>query len=493
MTVYLVGAGPGDPGLLTVRAASLLGSAGVVVHDRLVDERVLALVPGGAPRHDVGKSPGASVRQDEINELLVRLAGEHRCVVRVKGGDPYVFGRGGEEALALQAAGVDFEVVPGVSSVNGVLAYAGIPVTHRGLAACYSVVTGHGAGASPDDGPAPVDWESLARVGGTIVVLMGVAHRGEIARRLIDAGRSGATPVAVIEHGTLSGQRTRRTTLAGLGGTETGTPAVIVVGEVAALDLSWFEDKALLGWRVVVTRSREQASVLSGLLAAAGALPIEVPTIEIAEPSDGGASLRAALSRLGEFDWLCLASANAVRRVFAELRDARDLGGVAVAAVGQATAAVLRELGIVADLVPGVAVAEELVSAFGPAPKGGSAVLIPQAKGARDALAAGLGRLGYAVETVEAYRTMDPFVDPETAELVRRADAITFSSSSTVKGFAAAFGLDALPPVVASIGPITSRTASDLGIGVDVEAKTSSVEGLVKALESFVAARRAAI
>lgn len=481
MTVYLVGAGPGDPGLLTMRAAEVLASADVVVHDRLVDERVLALAPVLAARHDVGKGPGGSVHQGEINELLVGLAAEHETVVRLKGGDPYVFGRGGEEALALQEAGIGFEVVPGVSSVNGVLAYAGIPLTHRGLAASCSVVTGHGADRSAGGSTAAVDWEALGRLGGTIVVLMGVAHRGEIAARLIAAGRPRATPVAVIEHGTLPRQRTVRTTLEHLQETEPGTPAVIVIGEVAALELSWFEQKPLLGWRVVVTRSRQQASLLASRLAAEGALPLEVPTIEIVPPTDGGEALRNALGRIGEFTWLCLASANAVRHVFAELHDARDLRGVKVAAVGQATAGVLREFGVVADLVPEIAVAEELAASFAPAPAGAS-VLIPQAAGAREALASGLVALGYRVETVEAYRTERPAADEATLELLRSADAITFSSSSTVEGFLDSFGREAVPPVVASIGPITSKTAREHRLHVDAEAESSSVEGLVEAL-----------
>ncbi|MGO9558117.1 MAG: uroporphyrinogen-III C-methyltransferase [Acidimicrobiales bacterium] len=487
MTVYLVGAGPGDPGLLTLRAAELLARADVLVHDRLVDERVLALAPSNARRHDVGKRPGGAIRQDEINELLVSLAGQHSCVVRLKGGDPYVFGRGGEEALALQAAGVDFEVVPGVSSVNGVLAYAGIPVTHRGLATSYCVVTGHGADGSASGGPVPVDWEALARVGGTIVVLMGVAHREEISKRLIDAGRDSKTPVAIVEHGTLGGQRTLRTTLGALAATDPGTPAIIVIGAVASLDLAWFERKPLLGWRVIVTRSRDQASVLARCLAEEGALPIEVPTIEIAEAADGGAALRASLDHLGSFDWVAFSSANAVRRVFGELRDARALGGVRVAAVGAATAAALREHGIVTDLVAEVAVAEGLARAFDPAPPGGASVLLPQAAGARDVLAAGLTALGYRVETVEAYRTIHPALDELTAGLVDGADAITFSSSSTVEGYLAAFGLGAVPPVVASIGPVTTETAKAHGIGVAVQARAASVEGLVEALVEFAA------
>jgi uroporphyrinogen III methyltransferase/synthase len=490
MTVYLVGAGPGDPGLLTVRAAELIASAGAIVHDRLVDDRVLALAPTGAEQHDVGKSPGGSIRQEEINELLVSLAARHRSVVRLKGGDPYVFGRGGEEALALQQAGVDFEVVPGVSSVNGVLAYAGIPLTHRGLATSYCVVTGHGADGSASGGPVPVDWEALARVGGTIVVLMGVAHRAEIAERLIAGGRPPGTPAAVVSHGTGPRQQTIRTTLAGLGSTDPETPAVIVIGDVASLDLAWFEARPLFGWRVVVTRSREQASTVAQLLREAGAEPIEVPTIQIADPADGGVALRDALSRLREFAWVAFASANAVHRVFAEIPDARVLGGVKVAAVGKATAASLATRGVRADLVPPVAVAEELAKAFGPAAPPGSRVLLPQAAGARDALGEGLRRLGYEVEAVEAYRTTHPEPSEDVASALKGAHAITFSSSSTVEGFVESYGRDLLPPLVATIGPITTQTAERLGIAVDAEAREASVEGLVAALEGAARDRR---
>ncbi len=488
MTVYLVGAGPGDPGLLTLRAAEILRRADAVVHDRLVDDRVLALAPAAAVRHDVGKRPGRPVAQDEINELLVSLAKVHSCVVRVKGGDPYLFGRGGEEALALQQANVSFEVVPGVSSVNGALAYAGIPITQRGRAASVCIVTGHGADGSALGGPVPVDWDGLARVGGTIVVLMGVANRAEISERLIEGGLDPKTPAAVIAHATLPAQKTVRTTLDRLGATEPETPAIIVVGEVAALDLSWFEQRPLLGWRVVVTRSREQASSLARRLTAEGAVPIEVPTIEIVEPDDGGASLSRALGRVGEFEWIAFASTNAVESVFARLHDARALAGLKVAAVGRSTAEALAAHGIVADLVPPVAVAEELASSFGRAPGEGAKVLLPQAAGARNALSAGLAELGYEVEVAHAYRTVHPELDDTTRAVVVTADAVTFASSSSVEGLVALVGAGSFPPVVASIGPVTSRTVRSLGLEVQAEASEASVDGLVDALCAFAAA-----
>ncbi|HLI45323.1 MAG TPA: uroporphyrinogen-III C-methyltransferase [Acidimicrobiales bacterium] len=490
MTVYLVGAGPGDPSLLTLRAAELIGSAGAIVHDRLVDAGVLALAPPEAVLYDVGKRPGRPGRQDEIDELLVELAGRHERVVRLKGGDPFVFGRGGEEALALSRAGVPFEVVPGVSSVNGALAYAGIPLTHRGLAASFTVVTGHDAGEEPAEGGSvetgSVDWEALSRVGGTLVVLMGVARRREIAERLLAAGREPSTPVAVVEQGTRSRQRTWRTTLAELGSTMPGTPALIVVGEVAALELGWFESRPLFGWRVVVTRAREQASALAALLRAAGAEPVEVPTIEIGPAADGGLSLRQGLERLrsGGVDWVAFSSANAVERLFELLHDARELAGVKVAAIGPATAAALRKRGIEADLVPPAAVAEELAAAFPPGDPDARrpVVFLPQAAGAREELAAGLGERGYEVVVAEAYRTVNPPASEELAASLRGADAVTFSSSSTVEGFVAAYGTRALPPLVVTIGPVTSNAARELGVRVDAEAAEASVAGLVEAL-----------
>jgi uroporphyrinogen III methyltransferase/synthase len=500
VTVHLVGAGPGDPGLLTVRAVEVLQRADAVVHDRLVDTRVLALAPATAPRYNVGKHPGGAVTQEEINELLVKLAAEHDTVVRLKGGDPYVFGRGGEEALVLEAAGIDVDVVPGVSSVNGVLSAAGIPLTHRGLSAGFTVVSGHGAadgGLAAEGGlvadremaaeqPA-IDWGALALVGGTIVVLMGIGRRAEIAERLIAGGRSPSTPVAVIEHGTSSRQRTLRATLAGLGDLEPSTPAVIVIGEVAGLGLPTIEDKPLFGWRVLVTRSREQSSVLSELLARAGAEPIEVPTIAVEPPSDGAVALEAALARLAEFDWIVFSSANAVREVFSRLRDARSLAGLRVAAIGRATAGVLARHGVIADLVPEVAVAEQLAAAFGQAPPDRRAVLIPQAAAARPALRDELAALGYEVTVVEAYRTVHPPLSAATRASIQQADAVTFTSSSTVAGLLGVIEPGEVPPVVISIGPITSATARAHGLTVHGEAGTASMASLVETLASYAA------
>ena len=471
MTVYLVGAGPGDPGLLTRRGAELLASADVVVHDRLSEISLLDLAPAGAERVDVGKSPGAPVAQEEINALLVERGLRGQCVVRLKGGDPFVFGRGGEEAQALADAGVPFEVVPGISAAVAVPAYAGIPVTHRTLSTSFTVVTGHSRHAVDDD----VDWDALARAADTIVVLMGVAHRADIAGRLQAGGLPASTPVAAVRWGTRPGQRTVRTTLGELGEVTLEPPVTIVIGKVASLDLRWFEGRVLFGRRVVVTRARAQASSLVEKLRALGAETIELPTIEIAEPADGGAALRAAAP--AAYDWVVLTSVNAVERTFAGLRDARAFGAAQVAAVGPGTAGALAARGVVADLVPESAVAEALVEAF---PAGAGRVLLPQAAAARPVLAEGLRAKGWTVDAVEAYRTVPARPGEEALAAAAKADAIAFTSSSTVMSWLALGAT--LPPVVACIGPVTAATAAEHGVPVTVVATEHSVEGLVDAL-----------
>ncbi len=477
MTVYLVGAGPGDPGLLTRRGAELLARADVVVHDRLSEISLLDLAPAGAERVDVGKSPGAPVAQEEINALLVDRGLRGQCVVRLKGGDPFVFGRGGEEAQALAAAGVPFEVVPGISAAVAVPAYAGIPVTHRALSTSFTVVTGHSRHAVDDD----VDWDALARAADTIVVLMGVAHRAEIAARLQAGGLPASTPVAAVRWGTRPGQRTVRTTLGELGEVTLEPPVTIVIGKVAGLDLRWFEGRPLFGRRVVVTRARAQASNLVEKLQALGAETVELPTIEIAEPADGGEALRAAAP--AAYDWVAFTSVNAVERTFAGLRDARAFGAAQVAAVGPGTAGALAARGVVADLVPPSAVAEALVEAF---PAGAGQVLIPQAAAARPVLAEGLRAKGWRVDVVDAYRTVPAQPTDEALAAAAKADAIAFTSSSTVTSWLALGAT--LPPVVACIGPVTAATASEHGVPVTVVATEHTVDGLVDALVGVLGA-----
>ena len=477
MTVYLVGAGPGDPGLLTVRGAELLGRADVVVHDRLAETSLLDLAPARAERIDVGKSPGAPVPQDDINALLVERGRAGLEVVRLKGGDPYIFGRGGEEAAALAEAGVAFEVVPGITSAVAAPAYAGIPLTYRGLSTSFTVVTGHSRHAVDSE----VDWAALARAADTVVVLMGVAHRSEIAAYLISGGLPHDTPVAAVRWGTRPGQRTVRTTLDRLGQVELEPPVTLVIGRVAALDLRWFEDRPLLGSRVVVTRTRRQASALVARLHSLGAETVELPTIEIGDASDGGAALAAAAARVGRYDWVVFASVNAVERFWAHVVDARALGLTRVAAVGPATAEVLVARGVRADLVPPAdrALAEELVEAFPPGP---GRVLVPQAAGARPVLVDGLRAKGWDVVPVEAYRTVRASPPPELVSAAAKADAVAFTSSSTVTNYLEVAGTASVPPLVACIGPVTAETARAHGLEVGVVAEEHTVEGLVRAL-----------
>ncbi len=492
MTVHLVGAGPGDPGLLTVRALEVLRRADVVVYDRLSQESLLELAPASAERIDVGKAPGhVRLPQDAINALLVERGLGGETVVRLKGGDPFVFARGGEEAAALAAAGVPFEVVPGITSAIAVPAYAGIPVTLRHSSTSVTIVTGHEEPGAGDDGS--VDWQAVARVGGTIVILMGVARIGRIAAALIAAGRSPDTPVAAVQWGTRPEQHTVRATLGTIGDQVLGTPSTIVVGDVAASDLAWFENRPLFGRRIVVTRAREQASELVEQLVALGAATVEVPAIEIAEPADGGAALSAAVERLagGEYEWLVLTSPNGARRLLAALRagghDARALGGVRLAAIGPGTADVLSAANLVPDLVPPRFVAESLLVSFPDAEPGGPRVLIARAAVARDVLPRGLAARGWAVDVVDAYRTEPAPLDEQRAAALADAEIVTFTSSSTVVNFLAAVGAAAVPPTVAAIGPVTAATAREHGLDVAVEAEVHSIEGLVDALCAWAA------
>jgi uroporphyrinogen III methyltransferase/synthase len=490
MTVHLVGAGPGDPGLLTVRALDVLRRADLVVYDRLSQESLLDLAPPGAERIDVGKAPGhVRLSQEDINALLVERGRRGEAVVRLKGGDPFVFARGGEEAAALAAAGVPFEVVPGITSAIAVPAYAGIPVTLRHSSTSVTIVTGHEEPSAGEHGT--VDWSAVAGVGGTIVILMGVARIGRIAEALMAGGRPPDTPVAAVQWGTRPEQRTVRATLATIGAAALGTPSTIVVGDVAACDLAWFENRPLMGRRVVVTRAREQASELVARLSALGAATVEVPAIEIGDPADGGAALAAAVARIGDYDWVVLTSPNGARRLLAALaaagRDARALGGVRLAAIGPGTAAALASARLVPDLVPERFVAESLLAAFPAAPPGGGRVLLARAAVARDVLPAGLAGAGWAVDVVDAYRTRAVPIDERQAAALAEAEIVTFTSSSTVTNLLAAAGGRPLPPVVAAIGPVTAATARDHGLAVDVEAEVHTIDGLLDALLAWAA------
>ncbi len=493
MTVYLVGAGPGDPGLLTRRGAELLARADVVLHDRLVSPGVLDLVPPTARLIDVGKDPDASGgsggRQDQIARLLVEHGRASAVVVRLKGGDPFLFGRGGEEIDVLAQAGISWEVVPGVTSAFGVPAAAGIPVTQRGLASSVTVVTGRVGRA---DGEGGADWEALARAGGTLVILMGITTRAAIADALVRGGRAPDTPVAVIARGTTAAQRVVRTSLAGLAGVELRPPAVIVVGRVAALGADaaphGHDAGPLAGRTVVVTRSGRSARALVDALEGAGAATLELPLTRQVDPSDGGAALQAAAAGVRGSRWVVLTSVNAAERFMAVLRDARALGDVQVAAVGPATADALRRAGVEPDLVPARHSAQGLVDVF-PSPGGSGAqrVLFPSADLAADTVTEGLGRLGWDVRRVEAYRTVPLGApDPALVGAVSAGDALTFSAASSVRAFLALRtpeGASVPPPgLVVCIGPSTAAAARAAGLGGVHEAPDASPGAIVAAL-----------
>jgi uroporphyrinogen III methyltransferase/synthase len=484
VTVFLVGAGPGDPGLLTRRGAELLAVADVVVYDRLAHPALLDLAPPAAVRIDVGKAPGrVAMSQDDINTTLVDHGRTGATVVRLKGGDPFVFGRGGEEAEALIAADVPFEVVPGITSAVAAPAYAGIPVTHRGLATHFTVVTGH---EDPAKGTTDTDWAALARAGGTLVILMGAGRLEAIVDQLVQHGRSPDTPVAAVRWGTRPEQATTRATLSTITALGVAAPSAIVVGAVAGLDLAWFERRPLFGRTVVVTRAREQASALRRRLEDLGATVIELPTIAI-EP------LPVARPEPGRHAWVVFTSENGVdgyctRGLADHGFDSRALGGVRVAAIGPGTAAALVRHGIRPDLVPERFVAESLLEAFPPA-LSGERVLLARAETARDVLPDGLARLGYEVDVVPVYRTVVAAPAPADVEAVRAGDvdAITFTSSSTVTNFAEIVGPVPETAPVVSIGPVTSATARGLGLTVAAEADPHTIEGVVDAVVGLLA------
>ena len=486
MTVYLVGAGPGDPGLITRRGAEVLGRADVVVFDRLAEPSLLDLAPPTAERIDVGKRPGAPVDQEYINSLLVERARGGATVVRLKGGDPFVFGRGGEEAAALLAAGVNFEVVPGISAAVAGPAYAGVPVTHRGLSAVFTVVTGHSA-HDPDPEP---DWELLARLGGTIVIMMGVAHRGEIARRLMAGGLAPDTPVAAVEWGTHPHQRSVRTQLGRLGEEELDSPAVIVVGAVAGLNLEWFSARPLWGRRVVVTRAAGRSGDLIQALGEAGAEVIGLPVTATVPASDGGEALAHMAGRLGTFAWVVFSSVNAVEHLFAHVRDARALAGVRVAAVGPATATALAARGVEADVVAPTGSSEGLVGALrggadtgakGAAPGAApAAVLLPRSEQADRRLPDALAGLGWVVVEVPAYRTVPAAIDPASAAAAEGADAVVFAAGSAVRAYLEA-GLP-VPEAVVCIGESTAGIARQAGLAVAAVAARPEPGALVAAV-----------
>jgi uroporphyrinogen III methyltransferase/synthase len=495
--VYLVGAGPGDPGLMTARSLELIAAADSIFYDRLIPPGALAGARDDAELVYVGKQPGvSSVTQEEIGERLVEAARAGRGVVRLKGGDPFVFGRGGEEGEALREAGIEFEVVPGVTAGVAATAYAGIPVTHRDDASAVAFVTGH---EDPEKEGSALDWDALARFPGTLVFYMGVKGLPENAAALIDAGRDPAQPAAAIEKGTMDGQRTVVATLGTIAEAVeregVGAPALIVVGPVVARreQLGWLERRPLHGRRVVVTRARAQASGLAAALRGLGAEVVELPAIRI-EPRLAGAEVRDAAAGIGDYSLVCLTSPNGVRLLFEALAeaglDARALAGAAVAAIGPGTARALAEHGIAADVVPERFVAEALVEALAGIEVEGRRVLVARAAEARDVLPDALRKRGAEVDVVALYETVREEPDPDAVEAAQGADYVTFTSSSTVANLTEALG-DRFPAGarVVSIGPVTSEAARAAGLRVDVEAERHDVDGLLAALLADAATR----
>lgn len=500
--VYLVGAGPGDPGLFTLKGVECLRRAEVVVYDYLAGKGLLEYAAPDAELIYVGKKGGDhTMQQEEINQLLVDKGSAGKVVTRLKGGDSFIFGRGGEEALALREAGVPFEVVPGISSAYSVPAYAGIPVTHRGITTDVAFITGH---EDPTKNGSTIQWDKIATGVGTLVFLMGVRNLPYIVENLVANGRPADTPVALIRWGTTPRQETLTGTLENIGTrvAEQGfkAPAITVVGEVVGLrdKLRWFEDRPLFGQRVVVTRSRSQASDLVAALADAGALPVEFPTIRVSPPSDGYAALDEAINRLRAsdvpyYDWVLFTSVNGVEQFFVRLGqagDVRDLRGIRLGAIGPATAAALTRRGLKLDFVPEEYRAEGIIEGLLGLGVAGQRVLIPRAREAREVLPEQLAAAGAEVDVVTAYETVpDTSGSGEMKEMLADGgiDVITFTSSSTVKNFVSlldGYDLKQLPPkvTIACIGPVTADTARELGLRVDLVADKYTIPGLMEAL-----------
>jgi len=495
-TVYLVGAGPGDPALITLAGVRALGRADVVIYDYLANPRLLEHAPRAAQRILAGKHGGGpKVEQEEINALLVEHARQGRTVVRLKGGDPFVFGRGGEEAEALAAAGIPFEVVPGVSSAVAVPAYAGIPITHRDIASSFTVLTGY---EYPGKAEMAVQWDAVARRGGTLVFLMTTRQLRRNMERLLAHGIDAQTPAAVIRSGTTAEQETVTGTVTDIAdrveARQLQPPAICVVGDVVRLrdSLAWRERRPLFGRRIVVTRPRRQAAELVDLLEDAGAEVIPCAAIEIVPPPSWE-PLDAAIGQLEGYDWIVLTSVNGVEMFFERLRaarrDVRALHAARIAAVGPRTARALEERGILVDVVPEEFRAEGVAEAMRAAGVAGRRVLLPRAAGAREILPEMLREMGATVDEIVSYRSVRAESDAgEVRELLAAGaiDLVTFTSSSTVRNFLELLGSDAAvllgKAAVGCIGPITADTAREAGLTVAVQPAEYTVPALARAI-----------
>lgn len=497
--VYLVGAGPGDPKLLTIKGSECIAKADVLVYDRLVSKHLLKLTKPDCEKIYAGKSPeGHTLTQNAINQVLVQKALAGKIVTRLKGGDPFVFGRGGEEAEALVEAGIPFEVVPGITSAVAVPAYAGIPVTHRDITSSFTVITGH---EKPAKNNSAISWESLAQSGSTLIFLMGMENLKLIADQLLANGLEPSTPAGVIQWGTRSEQRVLTGQLgdiACLAEEERFTnPAVIIVGQVVSLrdKLRWFENKPLFGQKIIVTRARHQASVLSQSIEELGGEPLEFPVIDIAQPSDPSL-LCQAIKEINQFSWIVFTSVNGVEAFFAEFgkqgKDIRELAGIDLAAIGPATQTALEKRGLRVSFVPEEYKAERIAEGLTGKIIAGQKILLPRAEEARMVLPETLQASGAEVWDIPAYQTI--LGDADKAQLQRllqekAIDAVTFTSSSTVRNFIRLLDgeLALLRGVKTySIGPITSKTARELGLDIHYEAAEYTIDGLLQALRQGV-------
>jgi uroporphyrinogen III methyltransferase/synthase len=501
--VYIIGAGPGDPGLITLRGAACIREADVIIYDHLVNPEILRHAGEKVRLIYAGKQGGDhTLSQDEINRRLVEEAGQGNVVARLKGGDPFIFGRGGEEAEALQEAGVPFDIIPGVTSAIAVPAYAGIPLTHRGYTSTVAFVTGH---EDPTKGKSDIDWQALAEIG-TLVFLMGVKNLAAIAENLIRCGKDAATPAALIRRGTTPDQETLTGTLGDIAlkadERRFAPPSILVVGSVVGLreTMNWFETRPLFGRGIVITRPEAQAEGLADLLRAKGARVIPFPVIRIAPP-ESWAPLDQALSRLDAYQWIVFTSANGVSSFFRRLRergrDIRDLKEIRIATIGPATAAAVGAPGIRVDLVPEEFISEGVVRAFAGENLRGCRVLLPRAEEARDVIPEGLEKMGAKVDVVTVYRTDRS--DRDAAELLPlfaggKVDVITFTSPSTVNHFLGIMGPDFHLPVgvrIACIGPVTAAAVQKAGLTVDILQERYTIPELVRAITAYFELQRA--
>lgn len=500
--VYLVGAGPGDPGLLTLKAKECIEKANVIVYDYLANQAFLDYADCKADLIYVGKKGGChTMSQHDINRLIVDRARNGLTVVRLKGGDPFIFGRGGEEAQELANAGVSFEIVPGVTSAIAAPAYAGIPLTHRGYTSAVAFITGH---EDPSKEKSDIAWDKLATGAGTLIFLMGVRNLPQIAKTLMKHGRSPETPVAIIQRGTVAEQKTIVGVLQDIAekvrkeGVE--PPGIIVVGDIVNLrkELIWFEKRPLFGRRIVVTRAREQASSFLAGLSQLGAECIEFPTIEIIPP-ESWRELDKTIHSLEDYQWLLFTSVNGVKYFFQRLetleKDVRDLKGIKIGAIGPKTAEAIHKKGIRPDMVPDEYRAEAVVEAFKRLETKALRILLPRAAQAREILSQELEKMGARVDVVEAYRTVTPDGDRDRIkEMLERGEInmITFTSSSTVKNLVEMFEPDddqfqrwMKNVAVACIGPITAQTAEEKGLSVSLTPAEYTIEALTNAIVQY--------